>query len=102
LISLFGYVKRRKKEQVIPWSFMFSRLYPKIIYIFIAQNLGITNPPSPLKEISSSRLVRKRIYLFFVSKHMHKQKSQYDAQLISKTYGQIDLIIIPKIVNTSY
>ena len=42
-----------------------------IIIIFLIPILGFTNP-TPLKEISSSRLVRKGMYF---SKHMHNQKS---------------------------
>jgi hypothetical protein len=57
--------------------------------------LGVTNS-TPLKIISSSRLVRKGC--IFVSKHMHNQESQQDAKLVIKTQVQIDFIIIPKLI----
>jgi hypothetical protein len=47
-------------------------------YFFLLPILGFTNP-TPLIEISSSRLVRKRMYNHIVLEHMHKQESQHDA-----------------------
>jgi hypothetical protein len=39
------------------------------------------------------------MYTHIVSTHMHTQKSQHDAYLISNTWGQLDLIIPRKIVS---
>jgi hypothetical protein len=39
------------------------------------------------------------MYTHIVSEHIHKQKSQHDAYFISNTWGQLDLIIPPKIVS---
>jgi hypothetical protein len=46
LISLFGYAKKRKRNQVIPWSLIFPRLYK----FFKPQNLGITWGWLPIRE----------------------------------------------------
>jgi hypothetical protein len=46
--------------------------------------LGVTKS-TPLKEISSLRLVRKMMYPNLVPKHMHKREFLHDASLISKT-----------------
>jgi hypothetical protein len=53
----------------------------------------------PLTEISSSRFVRKGMMHTLLTTHMYKQKSQHDAQFISGTWDQIDLIIPAKIVS---
>jgi hypothetical protein len=75
---------KRKDLNNFPRFQEFPNHYNKYICLFILlllfflTILGFTNP-TPLKEISSSRLVRKRMYNHIVSEHMHKQESQHVA-----------------------
>jgi hypothetical protein len=66
------------------------------IYIFLPI-LGLTNP-TPLNRNLVLEICKERVYTHIVSTHMHEQRSQHDAEFISNIWGQIDLIIIPKIV----
>ena len=60
--------------------------------------MGITNP-TPLNRNLVLEICKEMVYTHIVSTHMHKQKSQHDAQFISSTWGQLDLIIPPEIVS---
>ena len=63
----------------------------------IVYKLGITNP-TPLKNNLVLEIYKKRVYTHIVSTHMHKQNLSMMHIFISKTFGQIDRIIIPKII----
>jgi hypothetical protein len=66
---------RNSRNTIIDILFLYFII---LLYFFLLPILGFTNP-TPLTEISSSRLVRKRMYNHIVSEHMHKQESQHDA-----------------------
>ena len=67
------------------------------LYFFIIHILGLTNP-TPLNRNLVLEICKERVYTHIVSTHA-QTKSQHDAYFISNTWGQLDLIIPPKIVS---
>jgi hypothetical protein len=69
-----------------------------IYYYFLYKFLGLTNP-TPLTEISSSRFVRKG-YITMLSQNICTNKNlSMMHTFFSNTWGQLDLVIPPKIVS---
>jgi hypothetical protein len=64
---------------------------------FFYQILGFTNP-TPLNRNLVLEICKKNEVYPYCLKTYAQTKSQHDAYLISKTRGQIDLIMITKIV----
>jgi hypothetical protein len=81
-----------KENQIILTTLTYKYIFFLLYRIWALQILP------PLTEISSSRFVRKKGACSYRLNTYAQTKSQHDAYLISKTQGQIDLIIITKIV----
>jgi hypothetical protein len=92
-------MRNTSRFQKIPKArFLNLFIYFIIIIIIFITNFGLYKS-SPLNRNLILEICKERVYTHIVSTHMQKQKSQQDVQFISNAWGQLDLIIPPKIVS---
>jgi hypothetical protein len=100
LLPLIEYAQRRG-IQLIPKTFLYEYMYLFIYYYYyyftLCKFLGLYKS-YPLNKNLVLEICKKNEVYPYCLKTYAQTKSQHDAYLISKTQGQIDLIIIPKIV----